>query len=310
MLLMKLLFPPTRLDLELLSSIDSIGLFPVSQTCFHLLDIKPKWLDLLGNATNQRLLLNQKESFLENFLIDARNFWSSNSKGILLSGRWVQTDDHGIDHPFEAIATVLKGNPVLLVQRITGSYLEIRRILQSARENAIQQEKFERLVYQDFLTGLYNRRGFLLHAEEQLLVARCHKQAVTIVCIDLDRLKWVNDKFGHKVGDQVIINAAALFKKTFRKRDVLARVGGDEFLALMVNMDSEETLAFNARLKQSVDEWNAQQEPHFQISFSIGLASDDTKLQALEQLVSQADANMYMAKRNKKQMSIATHMTT
>jgi diguanylate cyclase (GGDEF)-like protein len=296
---MKLLFPPTRLDLELLSSIDSIALFPVSQTCFHLLDVKPKWLDLLGQATNQRLLLNQQEGFLENFLIDARNFWSSNSKGALLSGKWVQTDAQGIDHPFEAIASLLKGNPVLLVQRLTGSYLELSRILQSARENAIQQEKFERLVYQDFLTGLYNRRGFLLHAEEQLLVARCHKQAVTIVCIDLDRLKLVNDHFGHKIGDKVIINAATLFKKIFRKTDVLARVGGDEFFALMIHMDSQDIINFNTRLNQSINDWNTHQEAHFQISLSIGLASDDTQLKSLDQLVSQADANMYKHKQSK-----------
>jgi diguanylate cyclase (GGDEF)-like protein len=299
-------FPSTHLELELLSSINLIAMFPVSQTKYQLLNNKPEWLDLLGHCTtDQQLVLNQPEGYLENFLVDAKNFWLSHSKGMLRSGKWVQTDAQGIAHPFQAIASNLKGNPVLLVQLITESYLESGRILQSAREHAIKQEKFERLVYQDFLTGLYNRRGFLLHAEEHLLIARCHQQPVTIACIDLDRLKLINDKYGHQTGDQVIINAAALFKRIFRKVDILGRVGGDEFIALMVNMDEEKSISLNDRLNQSINDWNAQQEPRFQISFSIGLASDNAELQPLEQLVSQADANMYKDKRDKKQMPIA-----
>jgi diguanylate cyclase (GGDEF)-like protein len=288
------------MGMERQSSINSIAMFPVSETRYQLISEKPEWLNLLGRCTfDQQLVLNQREGFLENFLVDAKKFWLSNNKGALRSGKWVQTDAQGIEHPFEAVASILKEHPILLVNRITESYREIVNILQSARENAIGYEKTERLVYQDFLTGLYNRRGFLLHSEEHLLVARCKHLPVTVACIDLDRLKLINDTYGHKVGDQVIINAAILLKKIFRKQDILARVGGDEFFALMTDMDSEEIINFNARLKNTINDWNAHQEPHFQISLSIGLASDDTHLKSLDLLVSQADANMYENKQSK-----------
>ena len=293
-------FPSTHLEMELLGSINSVAMYPVSETRYQLISKKPEWLDILGCCLNEKqLVINQPEGFLDNFLLDAKKFWRSGSKGNLLSGKWVQTDAQGIEHPFAAIATFLMAQPILLVQHITESYLEIGRILQFAREGAIRREKIERLVYKDFLTGLYNRRGFLLHAEESLLAARNKQRPVTIACIDLDGLKSVNDKYGHKAGDQLIINAANLFKKVFRKVDVLGRVGGDEFLALIVNMNSPQINNLNERLMQTFEAWNIKQEQDLQISYSIGLACDNAKLQTLEQLISQADENMYKQKRYK-----------
>ncbi len=299
-------FPSTKLELDLLSSFNLVVLFPVSQTNFQMLSKKPLWLDLLGHCTSSnQLVLNQPEGYLENFLIDAKKFWLSKAKGTLLSGKWVHIDAQGAECPFQALATRFKGNPVVLVQLITETYLEVGRILQSARESVIKQEKVERLIHQDCLTGLYNRRGFLAHAEQQMLFARINQLPVTVACIDLDRLKLVNDRYGHKAGDQMIIDAAALFKKIFRKVDILGRVGGDEFLALMVNMDNEQTTHFHARLRHTVNEWNTRQEPQFKISFSIGLASDNAEPQSLEFLVNLAGANMYKNKRDKKQKQMA-----
>ncbi len=303
---MQLNFPYAHPNKDLLSTINTIAMFPVSQTAFQLVGSKPEWLGILGRCSaNQQLVLDQPEGFLENFLIDAKQFWSNKTKGTLHSGKWLQTDDQGIDYPFEAIASILQGQPVLLIQLVTESYLEIGRILQSARENALSREKIERLAYKDDLTGLYNRRGFLLHAEEQLLVARCKQQAVTIACIDLDRLKSINDQYGHPAGDKVIARAASLLNRVFRENDLLARCGGDEFLALMINMDAAKIISFNARLNRAISDWNAQNQPCLQLSISIGLATDNPEQQPLEQLISQADANMYRHKQSKYQRQMA-----
>ena len=304
---MELNFSSTHQELELLSSINSIAMFPISQTIFQLISTKLEWLDLLGQvSTEKQLVLNQPEGFLENFLVDAQQFWLNNTVGTLRSGKWLQTDTQGLDHPFEAIALFIQGQPVLLVQRIDESYLEISRILQSARENAINREKFEQLAYTDSLTGLYNRRGFLLHAEEHLLIARNKLKEVTIACIDLDRLKSINDRYGHHAGDQAITNAANIFKKVFRQNDLLGRIGGDEFLVFMINMDAGKTLSLTKRLNQAISHWNAQNKPHLQLSLSIGLASDNGEQLPLKQLVSQADMNMYRDKHRNYQNHLAS----
>ena len=285
---------------ELLSSIHSIALFPISETIFQIVNEKPEWLGVLGRCNNkQQVILDQPEGFLENFLLDAKQFWLSNQKGLLHSGKWIQTNAQGIDYPFEALASIFKGKPLLIVQKVSESYLHIRRILQSAREDAISREKLEHLVFRDYLTTLYNRRGFFLHAEQNLLIARRKQQAVTIACIDLDRLKWVNDEYGHLAGDQNIINAANLFKHVFRQMDILGRVGGDEFLALMINMDSDKITKFYKRLDDAIKNWNKENGEQLQLSFSIGLASDNGENISMEKLIKKADENMYSDKKNK-----------
>lgn len=292
-------FPSTRLEMELLSSINSIALYPVSETRYQLISKKPEWLDFLGSCFDERqLLVNRQESFLHNFLAEANNFWRLGSNGSLLSRKWVQTDAEGIERPFAAIATFLMAQPILLLQHVTESYLEIERVLHYAREGAIRREKIKHLIYRDFLCGFYNRHGFLQHAEQALLVARSHQLPVTIAHISLDCLKPINDKYGYKTGDQIIKNVANLFKKIFRKDDILGRVGEDIFIALIPYMNSEQTLFFNARLNQIIDHWNNYHEPELQILCSIGFASDDEMLKPLEHLISQAEAAMRRHKQN------------
>ena len=304
---MKLNFPSTQLELELLSSINSIAMLPISQTVYQLISAKLGWLDLLGQfSTEKQLVLNQPEAFLENFLVDAQQFWLNNTTGTLRSGKWIQTDAQGIDHPFEATASIIKGQPVLLVQQIAESYLELRRILQSARENSIRRERLEHLAYRDSLTELYNRRGFLLHAEEQLQKTRSNQKTITIACIDLDRLKSINDRYGHHAGDQAIVNTANILKKVFRQSDLLGRVGGDEFLACMSNMDTGKTLSLIRRLNKAISDWNMQNATDLQLALSIGLACDNGKQQPLKQLISQADVNMYKDKHRNYQNYMAS----
>ena len=100
------------------------------------------------------------------------NFGQTIPKGHCAPKNGCKTDAQGINHPFEAVATLLDNHPVLLVQLITESDLEIECILQSIQDNALKQEHVEHRAYKDDLTELYNRRGFLLHAEKHLLVAR------------------------------------------------------------------------------------------------------------------------------------------
>jgi diguanylate cyclase (GGDEF)-like protein len=84
----------------------------------------------------------------------------------------------------------------------------------------------------DELTGLYNRRGFFVSAQQQLKLANRYNKGIFIFSADLDDLKIINDNFGHKTGDSALVETANILKKTFRESDIIARIGGDEFVIL------------------------------------------------------------------------------
>lgn len=159
-------------------------------------------------------------------------------------------------------------------------------------------EELRRLALLDELTSLNNRRGFVLLAGHQTNVAKRDKRPMTLLFIDLDNLKTINDNFGHSEGDRAITDAAHILKETFRESDVVARVGGDEFCILMMSdgpvMDSDTPIA---RLQTAVDLHNAHRDRPYKLSFSVGKADYDPDDPAsIEDLMHAADEAMYVQK--------------
>ena len=120
----------------------------------------------------------------------------------------------------------------------------------------------------DDLTGLYNRRGFSDLGEQYLKLAKRTARGVTMVYLDLDRFKTINDSLGHHVGDRALLKVADILKATFRRSDIIARLGGDEFgvLALEASRASSELLI--QRLRESVIEFNQTSSEPYQLSIS------------------------------------------
>ncbi|MEH2196627.1 sensor domain-containing diguanylate cyclase [Nostoc sp.] len=179
----------------------------------------------------------------------------------------------------------------------------------SALEKEIEdQQKVEaevrRLSLTDQLTGLYNRRGFFLFADEQLKLAHQLQKSCCLLFVDIDGLKQINDTFGHEVGDRVITDAAELLSQTYRDSDIVARWGGDEFVVL-ISKCSDYTNAITLRLQTNVDFFNQNRGRSYHLSMSIGvqqcLINEDA---SLEKLVLQADELMYQQKRSKRSSSI------
>jgi diguanylate cyclase (GGDEF)-like protein len=115
------------------------------------------------------------------------------------------------------------------------------------------EKEMEKLSWGDDLTGLYNRRGFKILANQTINMARRMKLNATLVFMDPDELKWINDLLGHAAGDQALIDTAQILKNVFRSSDIIARVGGDEFVALAI--DSAENPGENMlkRLQEQLD---------------------------------------------------------
>ena len=176
----------------------------------------------------------------------------------------------------------------------------LMRAIQCAVKQYMLQAELGNLALSDELTGVYNRRGFLALAERQLKLGHRSGRAILVFFADVDGLKQINDKFGHKEGDLALVRAAQVLEKTFRDSDVIARFGGDEFavLALEVSGHSESTI--RARLDRNLKELNAR-DSRYTLSISLGAARFDPTSPrspaSIEQLMIRADEAMYEEKR-------------
>jgi diguanylate cyclase (GGDEF)-like protein/PAS domain S-box-containing protein len=160
------------------------------------------------------------------------------------------------------------------------------------------EDELKRLALVDELTGLRNRRGFLAVAEHLAQVAQRTGTNMTLVYIDLDNMKQINDRFGHSAGDQALIETAEILRRTFRRSDVLARLGGDEFCVL-IGQDGAAVKSSLDRLAAGLADRGPDAFPP--LSLSLGVAIFDAQARpTIESLIDQADAAMYEDKVRKR----------
>lgn len=153
----------------------------------------------------------------------------------------------------------------------------------------------------DDLTNLYNRRGFLNLAEHQLKLARRTKRGLLLIFADLDDLKQINDTFGHKEGDFALIESANILKETFRSSDIIARIGGDEFVALALETSEANVEVIYTRLQSNLDVHNIGSNRPYTLSISIGIAYyNPESSHTIDELLTRADKLMYEQKIHKK----------
>lgn len=150
----------------------------------------------------------------------------------------------------------------------------------------------------DELTMVHNRRGFYLIGEHMLFESRRNQKPLTVLYFDLDGLKGVNDTLGHEIGSELIQEFAALLRACFRHNDEVARIGGDEFAAVILDGQIDIILR---RLADATAETNSKEGRSYCISYSVGqVTSDSQENESFTELVTRADANMYAQKRHKK----------
>jgi len=181
---------------------------------------------------------------------------------------------------------------------------ELSSLTQEINKMLGAQEQTEKMLkvfsLTDELTGLYNRRGFLSLAEQQLKIAERMNREMLLLYGDLNDLKTINDTYGHLQGDRALIDTAKIFKETFRESDIIARIGGDEFAVLTERKEDSNAEVLISRLKQNIDAYNEKESRPYKIGISIGIfLSDPKRSYTIEQLIAEADTNMYEQKREK-----------
>lgn len=161
--------------------------------------------------------------------------------------------------------------------------------------------ELQQLALTDELTALRNRRGFLLLADHAWRLARRARVRCLLMFIDVDGLKSVNDTHGHRVGDELLVDAAGVLTRVFRETDVIGRVGGDEFAIVELVDGVEPADAGSKRLQAQIDEFNRLSGKPYRLSMSYGIEElPSTSEMSLEVLLSRADSAMYERKRERR----------
>ena len=180
----------------------------------------------------------------------------------------------------------------------------VANIAANALENAIlfesiksAQEYFEEVSIRDDLTKLFNRRHFYERLEEEFKRAKRHNEPLSLVYIDIDNFKEINDSYGHNKGDLVLKEVGKLLKATARETDIPARCGGDEFTILLPNTDPTGAKECATRVSSIINSHQIKSLDKYKLTASIGFATyQNQNLDSCDDLVKCADDAMYAAK--------------
>jgi diguanylate cyclase (GGDEF)-like protein/PAS domain S-box-containing protein len=178
------------------------------------------------------------------------------------------------------------------------SYMQT--IVRDITERKQMEDTLRKWSIHDDLTGLYNRRGFFALVEHQLKMLKRSHRKVLLLYADMDNLKEINDTSGHQEGDNALVETARILKKTYRESDIVARIGGDEFVVYLEGCceDSLETVA--GRIKANLDIHNSNTDSRYRLSISVGIACYDPEFPcSIDELLARADKLMYVQKKFK-----------
>ena len=161
-------------------------------------------------------------------------------------------------------------------------------------------EEMRNLALRDELTGLYNRRGFFTLVEHQLKLAKRKKTGMFLLYADLDDLKLINDTWGHREGDVALIETAKILRKNYRESDIIARIGGDEFVVFPAGTSDDDSEKILDRLHNAFLHHCAQSNPAYKLSISAGISfyNPDSPC-AIDELLALGDKSMYERKMKK-----------
>ena len=189
---------------------------------------------------------------------------------------------------------------VALILNAKGEPTGFRGIARDITERKQLEEKLRAISITDELTGLYNRRGFITLSEQHRKMAVRTRQAMLLFFADLDKLKEINDTFGHQKGDRALVEVAEILKAAFRESDVIGRIGGDEFAVLVTNATAAAGGLLAARIQEMLNRRNQGQSCGYPLGLSTGVAPyDPAHPCSLDELMSRADERMYKEKKNK-----------
>ena len=168
-------------------------------------------------------------------------------------------------------------------------------ICAAAIQNARHFERTKQLAYLDGLTGIYNRRYFEQRIVEEIERARRYEKAMSVIMLDIDHFKKLNDEFGHLLGDEALRQVSSLFLQHVRKVDFVCRYGGEEFAILVPETTGENAVGVAEKLRRAVETWHFPGVPR-PVTITAGVAEFPAQGNDRDELVKAADSALYAAK--------------
>ncbi|SBS30665.1 putative diguanylate cyclase YedQ [Marinomonas aquimarina] len=201
---------------------------------------------------------------------------------------------------------VLKDSYNQMIQRVNNNQLELLKLNQELDEKVkartqdleLAKENAELLAYSDPLTKLNNRRAFFDSGKQSLNQADTQKHSLSLIMIDLDNFKKLNDTYGHAMGDKVLIAFADMLKSSLSSTDIIGRLGGEEFAVILPNTGEEKALQIAEMLSQKASQIELIHEQslvHF--TASMGVVVNPQGNATIDSLLAQADKALYFSKR-------------
>jgi diguanylate cyclase (GGDEF)-like protein len=241
---------------------------------------------------------------LEFFLDDAERFFKKGKDGSISSGVWQEDGKVEHDAALAALAVAFEGVQIIVVRMLYDDYIEKSRILRKAREQLIERRSmaqslktFKTRARIDDLTKVYNRATFNELLGSEIRRSQALDYPLSILFLDIDNFKKINDTFGHPVGDVVLRNLASLLVKTLRRNDIVARYGGEEFVVLLPHEPPERAYTIGEKVRQRVAAMTHPGMPPATVSMGC---TTYIAPETADNFIQRADLALYDAKGNGK----------
>ncbi|HKL48133.1 MAG TPA: PAS domain S-box protein [Desulfuromonadales bacterium] len=266
-----------------------------SAETFEPIYISPAYETVWGRSCEN--LYEKPESWIESIHPEDRDRVRKAWKKLKAKGRF--DEEYRIIRPDGEVRWIR--DRAFQVEDEAGKVYRFAGIARDITERKKLEHQLREASLRDELTGLYNRRGFLTLAEQQLKVSNRKGRATTLSFVDLDGMKSINDYFGHQAGDQALLDTANILNKTFRESDIIARIGGDEFAVMSGEAGAEDSVALQERLQRNLEEYRQESEAKYRLELSMGTVDYEPGSHlSLEQLLNKADERMYEQKMTKR----------
>jgi diguanylate cyclase (GGDEF)-like protein len=171
----------------------------------------------------------------------------------------------------------------------------------------VHNMELENMAMRDDLTRLFNRRYFFDRLERELETARGFQRPLSVLLVDVDQLKAVNDTYGHRTGDEVLTNFGQFLLGQTRASDMPARIGGDEFAVILPDTSESAAEVMVSRIQKALENTDLIDNPGLtlRLSASLGLSGFPWGGESVDEIMLKADASMYADKRSRRQLTTA-----
>ena len=179
------------------------------------------------------------------------------------------------------------------------------KVNQRTKELREANKKLLEISTTDYLTNLSNRRYFFEMGNKTFHLAKREKSKFSIICIDIDFFKHINDTYGHNIGDEVLKYIANKMSKSIRKSDIVARTGGAEFTILLNNTDENSAFILAEKLRTSIENSVYKTDDlMIQVTISLGISELRQEDEDLDSIISRADRALYIAKKDNRNRTV------